>query len=637
MQLSNIRLHNIRVFADDVDVPVSRSLTVIMGRNNTGKSTAARAPFLIANRSPSSVPFLAFHRHGAVDSMVGLTFQVTPQECLQMFGFGTSRLGDIRISSTGGSGLNLSLDNMPEFHDWQQHPLVEIGVAYDQQVKARTVRILSNDPGTWVQAASQGKYTRAFYKGSPTITNIDSGWIAGGFESLLHTSKTSMSASVFAYWENHRIEQTTGWILLDSDRRLFDTNEQRLQETLTFLKLKHGTEFERISDAMRRALPEFSRLDFIETSSSGFNYRPGLVSGGGGSELLAREAVGAGVWSYLCILTAARAAKTTGARILVLDEPHLYMHPGLELLLLDELMDESKWDGEPLQIIASTHSPTFVDAAVESGVLNIFDWADKNRTYISVTSVARQTDETVPRKKKIYQYPLDHLFSDPSDLFYSGRLVFVEGPSDIAALRILARERCGVRIPIRYVPLRETDAVKTDLARYFRIVLGSHGASVPLKAILLLDGDKKPTYEKAWSKLGSEDDPSAQKNLQLIWSDGGRGNDLESVFCDEEFLVAYFSASPRDIPETESRPVITRTLPEVKYEQSDPKTKDKGCTAIRKLHQLLLKERYAASSKAEDLETMMTFYTQHADEQYCEIPRELLNPLEQAIRKIALL
>jgi predicted ATP-dependent endonuclease of OLD family len=87
------------------------------------------------------------------------------------------------------------------------------------------------------------------------------------------------------------------------------------------------------------------------------------------------------------MLTAARAAKATGARTLILDEPHLYLHPGLERRLIRELTRPDYWHGAPLQLIVATHSPAFVDAAWADGQLYALDWTDRDHTAVSARDV----------------------------------------------------------------------------------------------------------------------------------------------------------------------------------------------------------------------------------------------------------
>lgn len=431
-----------------------------------------------------------------------------------------------------------------------------------------------------------------------------------------------MPSTLVAHWEPYRAKHVSDWIEQPT-RRVIDTEEERLQEVLTYLRLKRPVEFERISAALTRALPEFERLDFIDEAKKGFSYRPAFILRGRREAELARESIGTGAWTFLCAIAAARAAKVTGARLLVLDEPHLYLHPGLERLLINELLEPTRWDGEPLQILAATHSPTFVDAAVQRGRLAVLDWVDKSRSSAGV----------YPLSSDALQF-FSGLTSTPSDLLYADRVVFVEGPSDVEALRVLSRERCGIEMLPRFVPLKEADAIATEVARYFNVIMRSHGLGFQTRGLLVLDGDKKLTHVPAWAKAGADLDPTqmSSRGLDVVWADGDHGNDLESVFCDQDFLNAYFQAhgaTAADLVDT-----IKVEISKVKFDSPTAiQKKDKGCEAIRRLHDSLLSG--AGVTKTDDLASLMRFYVQEPDAAHAVVPRARLKPLEDALRKVA--
>jgi hypothetical protein len=139
-------------------------------------------------------------------------------------------------------------------------------------------------------------------------------------------------------------------------------------------------------------------------------------------------------------------------------------------------------------------------------MLNILDWKDATRGAVGLRTVATDAAST---------NVFGGLTSQPSDLLYADRLVFVEGPSDVVALKRLARDRCGIRQPVRYVPLRETDAVATEIARYFNVILQGHGLGFQTRGLLVLDADKEARLKKAWGKLNV--DPTLVDGLVVVW------------------------------------------------------------------------------------------------------------------------
>lgn len=613
--ITGIRLSDVRTFAGEHLLRIAPGLTVLVGRNNAGKSTVLRAPFLVN----SSGPVASYRRSGSAVSEIGLEVRIAAGDLEKFAGFPAARIRDVGIAR--GSDPADLLVNTPAFSRWEHDPLVEFGWSLRSPDSiSRTIRCVSNDvPGAFLELSTSAQPRARLGPDDEPVVRASTDWFAEGFGAFYDASAgRRLSSYLLAHWEHERTERVSDWISSSAHgRRLVDTGESRLQETLTFLRMKHPAEFDRVSEALARALPEFQRLDFIDVSGKGFSYRPAFVARGHGADALARENIGSGAWTFLCILTAARAAKATGARLLMLDEPHLYLHPGLERLLIDELLDASAWDGQPLQIIAATHSPVFVDAAVERGTLHLLDWSDETRTSVSLRTVSYETAGSI----------FDALTSRPSELLYADRLVFVEGPSDIVALRILARERCGSRTSARYVPLKETDAIASEVARYFHVIIQGHGLGFRVRGVLVLDGDKKADLEAAWDKLDASLDPRKVHNLRIVWATAHRGNDIESVFCDEDFLVAYFEHQSVDT--MTSRPLIALALAKLKYPASH--RAQKGCTAIRELHETLLGASRA--TKADDLEALMHFYCQHAEDAYSQAPRERLEALESALRE----
>jgi hypothetical protein len=615
IQLTGIRLTDVRVFNGEHVVPIAPGLTVIMGRNNSGKSTILRAPFLFVGGNRETPPVASYRRRNGSPFDVGLQFRIPPEEFPEIAGFEPRRLHDVQVTLKGNRSAKL--DELGPFTSWDVNPALEVGWRNPGGGTGamRVSRMLGSDRQS-VLEISNADASRCRIDNEWVQTTAPREWFAGSFATL---GNAALPFRTLAHWEHHRVEAVSSWIDQPT-RRVVDTDEKRLQETLTFLRMKCSPEFERISEALRRALPEFTGLDFIDAEGSGFNYRPGFVTSHVGGEPLARENIGSGAWTYLCVLTAARAAKATGARVLFLDEPHLYMHPGLERALLDELLDPDKWDGEPLQIVAATHSPSFVNAAVEGGVLNVLDWQNEARTEVVVRRISANAGDA-----SIFTA----LTSEPGDLLYADRLVFVEGPSDVVALRLLAKERCHVRSSLRFVPLRETDAIGPDVARYFAVVVRAHGTGFQVRGLVILDGDKQARLEAAWDKLDADRDPRKVEGLAVVWSDK-RGNDIESLFCEEAFLVSYFER--RGVPSATSEPVVRAALAGLKF-PADRKN-EKGCSAIRGLHAALLGAKDDGVTKADDLENLVRFYLGTVEQATTHAVRARLAPLEDALREV---
>ena len=619
--LTGIRLANVRVFEGEHVIPIDPGLTVLMGRNNAGKSTVMRAPFLLRPGHETPEYISHYKRMGSESFEVGLQFHICPRTFSETFVLSADRLVPASLRSTESAE---PVRELRAFANWGENPSIEVGARATSASQATAfVRAVGLERGTWIEATNGAPPMGVVAPESMPVSLVNGEWA----QFALSIAPKVVPDVVLASWEHHRAARVSNWVP-QSSRRITDTDDVRVQEVLTFLRLKYPTEFERVNRAVKAALPEFGDIDFIEQANSGFDYRPGFIASGGAERLLGRESIGSGVWSYLCILAAARAAKVTGARVLLLDEPQLYLHPGLESRLVDELLDPDLWDGAPLQIVAATHSPTFVNAAVSRGTLNILDWKDEARTSVEVTTFTHEKDGQF----------FDALTSPPSDLLYADKIVLVEGPSDVLPIRMLGRARCDLPNHVRFVPLLVADAVKSEIVRYFDIIVRAQGAGFRLGGLLILDGDKR-AVETVWDKLEGYVDPRRAPGLEVVFADfplpgpGERmsGNDLESLFCVPEFLVEYFVAKglPRDS-------VITAVSDEVaRIKYPSPSASGKGCAAIRKLHAALLGEEDNSGAKEDDLQQLTAFFIAHSEEAWSQLVKDRLRPIEDALKRLA--
>lgn len=628
MKLRAIRLENIRVFAEEQIIHVGDGLTVLMGRNNAGKSTALRAPFLLL--SPAQLAGDAFRRHGATEGGVGLVFSLDPGE-VEKAAIVPQRLKDLRITDE----LQRSSSELREvsgLEDVAVNVQVEIRAVYQRGGEARELRLVGRDPRDWIEISPgnrgpEGRRPLARASGQAWFTNVNGDWFGDLARSaLVGENNGVLKASRIAYWEHHVLKEATAWISQPL-RRVLDTDETKLQPVLTHLRMKHSREFDYIAEAVARALPELGRLDFLDQTPNDYNYRPAFVVQGGSKEV-AREVVGTGAWAFLSILTAARAAKATNAQVLFLDEPHLYLHPGLERILLDELLDPDKWGGRPLQLVVSTHSPAFVNYAAEHGVLNVLDWADDARTKAKVTSYRSDVDEErIP----------DLAYVLPGDLLYADRVVFTEGPSDVVALRLLGRA-LGLVHSFRYVPLRQTGSVKRHPGTLFRIVALAVGPARSKRSVLVLDGDNRAECEKAWNDPSkrptnpNEPPPSVYELTTPVWLGD---TDFESAFCSQEFLESYFETRnrPADVAREPIREELARLKKAVEEGRAD-RAENKGDATIERLHQRLLKDDDDATAKEDYLSHLMTHYVKSRDEECSAEVRRQLAALERALLEL---
>jgi predicted ATP-dependent endonuclease of OLD family len=158
-------------------------------------------------------------------------------------------------------------------------------------------------------------------------------------------------------------------------------------------------------------------------------------------------------------------------RILLIDEPHVYLHPGAERTLVGFLRDHPEHS-----YVCATHSPVFINAA------------KPERCWLVTRDEAGTRMRSVFNEGLARQHILLELGIHPGDVALAERIVFVEGPSDEDVYPILLR-RLG------WDPIMRNCAV---------IRLDGAGTATPLAKVLdelanvlhttftvILDGDQR--------------------------------------------------------------------------------------------------------------------------------------------------
>lgn len=161
-------------------------------------------------------------------------------------------------------------------------------------------------------------------------------------------------------------------------------------------------------------------------------------------------------------------------RVLLIDEPHAYLHPGAERRLVQFLRDHPEH-----AYICATHSPVFINAA------------DPEACWL----VTRDEQGTAMRSVFAEGFTRRHIFSElgiePGDVALSERILFVEGPSDQAVYPLLLK-RLGFNVAQRNCMV--LSLAGADLTRPLSAVLTELSAQLHVPFTVLLDGDKRDQY-----------------------------------------------------------------------------------------------------------------------------------------------
>ena len=193
-------------------------------------------------------------------------------------------------------------------------------------------------------------------------------------------------------------------------------------------------------------------------------------------------------------------------RSILVEEPEAHLHPQLQMLLLRHFSRvASRHEGSEVQVIASSHSPILASQAPIDSVVSVHELDGKVST-VSVCSIA--IDDKI--KKKLQRY----LDATRGELFFARRILMVEGISEALLLPVLARI-AGGNLKKSSVTVLNADGINFDA---FIPLFGVERLGVPV--VILTDGDAKEIGgEKSATAAGLKALESDVPNLSVEMSE----------------------------------------------------------------------------------------------------------------------
>ena len=166
-------------------------------------------------------------------------------------------------------------------------------------------------------------------------------------------------------------------------------------------------------------------------------------------------------------------------RSILVEEPEAHLHPQLQVLFLKHLADvASHHEANEVQVIASSHSPILASQAPIDSVVSVHE-VDGEVSAVSVCSIT--IDDKV--KKKLQRY----LDATRGELFFARRILMVEGIAEAPLLPVLANISGG-NLKESSVTVLNVDGINFNA---FIPLFGVEGLRVPV--VILTDGDAKET------------------------------------------------------------------------------------------------------------------------------------------------
>ena len=238
-------------------------------------------------------------------------------------------------------------------------------------------------------------------------------------------------------------------------------------------------------------------------------------------------------------------------RSILVEEPEAHLHPQLQMLFLRHLANVAQdTEGNDVQVIASSHSPILASQAPIDSIVSVHD-IDGKVTAVSVCAI----DIENKLKKKLQRY----LDATRGELFFGRRILMVEGIAEALLLPVLSKF-AGGSLKDSAVAILNADGINFNA---FIPLLGENKIGIPVA--ILTDGDAdKVGGEKSSTAAGLKNREANATNLKVEMSEITFEHELaRSDALLPHMLTAFKELHPRigatlesalaEIPSTEGK------------------------------------------------------------------------------------
>jgi len=193
-------------------------------------------------------------------------------------------------------------------------------------------------------------------------------------------------------------------------------------------------------------------------------------------------------------------------RSILIEEPEAHLHPHLQMLLLRHLANVAQDpEGNDVQVIASSHSPILASQAPIDSIVSVHEVAGK---VVAVSVCAIEIEDKI--KKKLQRY----LDATRGELFFARRILMVEGIAEALLLPVLSKF-AGGSLKDSAIAVLNADGINFNA---FIPLFGENKLAMPVA--ILTDGDAGEVGgEISATAAGLKDREANASNLKVEMSE----------------------------------------------------------------------------------------------------------------------
>lgn len=412
MRIEHIRVNNYKGFRDSGEIAIGEKFTVLVGQNNSGKTAVLdvlntkefkHKPYLTKNTSPEGYAFVPTPYSSATFgvSFTGaeLKWELLRRGIAFELAFASQEIASLPrlvdgFFSRDNIALTARLEPGPQ---WQSTTSVHFPLTAAPDSR---VRIAAAPDHQSFQIASFAGASEAI------IPNFVGPIISDNLYVFRAERMNIGECTIEGKKELRSDAANLASVLLQLDR-----NPEALEQFTSYLRTIFPSIYNVVSSPKENT-PTTARIDVINRDAQKQDWCPGVP--------IPLDDCGTGVSQVLAILYVIVTAETP--KVIVIDEPNSFLHPGAAKKLLSILREQSH------QYILTTHSPEIV-RAVEPDMLHLTRWTGSE----SIVETLNGAD--VKDTGRL----LKELGVRLSDVFGADDVLWVEGPTEEICFPLLLK------------------------------------------------------------------------------------------------------------------------------------------------------------------------------------------------------